>query len=138
MNPPDPIVSNSEPPKILIVEDSIASAMLMEATINRRKPDFLVRTRRSLKGALEEFETFAPHLVILDLTLPDSPSENSIKEIHRFCEKACVIVFSGSPEYREEALAAGANDFFSKGIGADPQLFIDRITNLMPQCYQRS
>jgi PleD family two-component response regulator len=56
------------------------------------------------------------------------------------CEKACVIVFSGAPEpeYREQALEAGANDFFSKGIGADPQPFIDRLTNLLPQCYPRS
>jgi PleD family two-component response regulator len=127
-----------EPPKILIVEDSIASAMLMEATINRKKPDFLVRTRRSWKGAMEEFAAFRPHLVILDLTLPDSPSEETLLKIHLLCEKACVIIFSGSPEYREEAMRAGANDFFGKGIGADPQPFIDRITNLMPQCYPHS
>lgn len=127
-----------EHPKVLIVEDSIAAAMLMEATINRKKPDFIVRTRRSFKGGIEELETFAPHLVILDLSLPDSPGENTIKELHRFCEKACVIVFSGHPEYRELVLAAGANDFFGKGIGADPQPFIDRINELMPQCYPRS
>jgi hypothetical protein len=47
-------MEDREPPKILIVEDSITSAMIMEATINRKKPDFLVRTRRSLKGAYEE------------------------------------------------------------------------------------
>lgn len=121
-------------PKILIMEDSIVSAMLMQATINRKKPDFIVMVCNSLKGGLEEFIRFRPNLVILDLTLSDSKPEETLKSIPCFRENACVIAVSGDLEYEHEARSMGANDFIGKGIGQDPQPFIEKITAVLPQC----
>lgn len=124
------------PTRILIIEDSIVSAMMMEATINRKKPEFEVRIRKSLKGGFHELTRFAPTLIILDLSLPDSPTgAEAIEAIRKFRESGiCVIAVSGYADMKEAALAAGANDFMTKGIGEDPQPFIDRINTLLPLC----
>lgn len=127
--------ANPKTPRILIVEDSIVSAMMMEATINRKKPEFAVRIRKSLKGGFEEAATFEPDLVILDLTLPDSPEgAEALQAIPALRRKSCLIAFSGRSDLQEAALAAGANEFWLKGIGEDPQPFIERITALLPKC----
>jgi two-component system NtrC family response regulator len=127
-------------PKILIIEDSIVSAMMMEATINRKQPDFVVRNRRTLKGGREELDAFEANLIILDLSLPDSPEGTealaAIAEFRR--QGRCVIAASGFHDLKEKALAAGANDFISKVIGEDPQPFMELITALLPECSQRS
>jgi DNA-binding response OmpR family regulator len=124
----------SQPPKILIVEDSIVSAMMMEATINRKKPAFQVRVRRSLNGGLEEFSRFDPDLVILDAILPDATVAESLAAIPVFRQRAFVIVVSGDHELKEEALRNGANDFMGKSIGENAKPFMDRIDVLLPQC----
>lgn len=127
-------------PKILIIEDSIVSAMMMEATINRKKPEFEVRVRRTLAGGLEERKQFAPNIIVLDLTLPDSPNGDetlaAISDMRK--EGSCVIAVSGFHDLKGAALAAGANDFMPKTIGENIQPFIDRINALIPQCYQPS
>ena len=122
------------PPKILIVEDSIVSAMLMEATINRKKPEFIVRVCQTMRVGLEELESFGPSLVILDLILPDSTAEETLAALPRFKEKACVIVVSGDLEMEPAARRAGADDFMGKALGGDVQPFIDRVNALVPRC----
>lgn len=122
------------PPKILIVEDSIVSAMMMEATINRKKPEFQVRIRKSLAGGLEELARFDPDLVILDATLPDATAQETLASIPVFRRQACVIVVSGDHELEAEARRMGANDFMGKAIGENAQPFIDRVNSLLPQC----
>jgi two-component system KDP operon response regulator KdpE len=124
----------SLPAKILIVEDSIVSAMLMEASINRKQPEFTVHIRKSLRGALAELALFRPHIVILDLSLPDSPPEETIAAIPLFREIACVLAVSGRLDLRHAALDAGAIDFMAKALGEDGTPLIDRLVALLPQC----
>lgn len=107
---------------------------MMEATINRKKPEYEVRVRKSLKGGLEELDTFQPCLVIFDVTLPDATREESLAAISRIREKACILVVSGDHELRGEVMARGANDFMGKSIGENAQPFIERINALVPQC----
>jgi DNA-binding NarL/FixJ family response regulator len=58
-----------------------------------------------------------PDLVLLDWELPGLPTIGSLPGLHRICPNLLVIVLSGRPETRREALAAGADAFVSK---ADP------------------
>lgn len=125
---------NAAGPKILIVEDSIVSAMMMEATINRKKPEFQVRIRKSLSGGIEELGSFEPNLVILDAILPDATAAETLAAIPIFRRAACVIVVSGDHDLKNEALRMGANDFIAKAIGENAQPFIDHINALLPQC----
>ena len=121
-------------PRVLIVEDSIVSAMMMEATIERKQPDAQVRVCRTLKGGLRELLDFRPHVVLLDLGLPDSPEGNkTVGASPSFAEHANVLAVSGRDDLRDAALKAGAKDFFLKGFATEDALpFIDRVTHLLP------
>lgn len=119
--------------RVLIVEDSMASAMIMEAQINRREPDFAVRVRRSLAGALEEWDKFKPHIVLLDLNLPDSEGVDTTKKIHEF-DPSCVIAMSADTSLKQESIDGGAKDFMGKIIGENATPFLKRITDLIPLC----
>jgi len=125
------------PPKILIVEDSIVSWVMMEAHIKRKNPDFDVRVRHSLRGGFEEFDRFAPNLVILDLTLPDSPQGTEALAAIPILRKrgAGVLAVSGHLDMEKASLAAGANDFAGKSVGStSTTTFMERITALLPAC----
>jgi DNA-binding response OmpR family regulator len=108
--------------------------MMMEATINRKKPEFQVRVRRSLSGGLEEFAKFQPNIVILDANLPDANAQETLAAVPLFRRQACVIVVSGDHELKRQALAFGANDFIGKSIGENAQPFMDHVNALIPQC----
>jgi DNA-binding NarL/FixJ family response regulator len=60
--------------------------------------------------------TFAmrPDLVLLDWTLPGLHDNGALRTLRQICPDLSVIVLSGRPEARKEALAAGANAFVSK------------------------
>jgi DNA-binding NarL/FixJ family response regulator len=58
-----------------------------------------------------------PDLVLLDWELPGLPDIGSMSGLHGINPNLRVIVLSGRPEIRREALAAGADAFVSK---ADP------------------
>lgn len=121
------------PLRLLIVEDSIASALIMEAQINRREPHFGVRICRTIAGAKEVWATFRPHIVLLDLYLPDSDGEETIAHLKDF-SPSCVIAMSGDPSLMIPALKAGAKDFMAKAIGENADPFLKRITDLIPAC----
>lgn len=58
-----------------------------------------------------------PDLILLDWELPGLPAVGSLPGLQRIYPGLLVIVLSGRPEMRQEALAAGADAFVSK---ADP------------------
>lgn len=122
------------PPQILIVEDSIVSALMMEATLNRKKPEFDVEIARTLRAGKEAFDRSKPAIVILDLALPDSDAHETLESINYFAPASCVLVVSGHPEYEDAARTAGAFDFMPKGIGDDPTPFIERISKMAGLC----
>jgi DNA-binding NarL/FixJ family response regulator len=61
--------------------------------------------------------TTHPDLVLLDWELPGLTTIGSLPGLHRICPNLLVIVLSGRPEAKRDALAAGADAFVSK---ADP------------------
>jgi DNA-binding NarL/FixJ family response regulator len=72
----------------------------------------------------------APHLVILDISMPGLRGIEAIPEIRTVCPgaKVLIVTMHGDPEYLEQAMAAGADGYFLKK-DADAELFaaIDRI-----------
>lgn len=120
--------------RVLIVEDSAVSAFIMKEQINRREPDISVRIRRSLIGAKDEWKEFQPHIVLLDLNLPDSAGEETIPHFKDF-SPSCVIAMSADPSLRQPAIEGGAIQFMEKVIGENATPFLKRITDLAPQCF---
>lgn len=121
--------------RLLIVEDSVVSAVMMEAQIHRKKPDCEVKCCLSLTRALEYLKEFRPDIVILDLDLPDSAPPQTVAVIPVFRQGgACVIAMTGHDGYEAIAREHGANDFMEKAIGSDTASLIARINKLIPSC----
>jgi two-component system KDP operon response regulator KdpE len=117
---------------VLIVEDSIVSAAMIEARLQRKAPDMVIHIRKTLKGALEELKTFRVDLVVLDLGLPDSQPEETVLHIPKF-KPAKILATSAStnPDLAKAALSNGADDFMPKCFGDSGEL-VDRMEALRP------
>lgn len=118
--------------KVLIVEDSLVAAAIQSAQIQRSAPDFEVRIRRSFRGALEELIEYRPDVIVLDLNLPDSCSDETIPRIPELAHLhgSKVIATSWDEGCEAPARAGGADDFMTKLIGDDSSHFLKRITDL--------
>jgi DNA-binding NarL/FixJ family response regulator len=89
----------TEEPGISIVDEASEAGVLL-AQINRLQPD----------------------LVLLDWELPGLATIGSLSALRLLCPNLLMLVLSGWPGARQEALAAGADDFFCT-IEPPEQLF---------------
>jgi len=124
-----------KPLRILIIEDSFVSAVLYQVKIARREPDFEVHLAANMADGLREHQRFEPHIVILDLGLPDSVTDESLVQIQAFKTTSKVLAMSADDTLEQAALAAGADDFMAKIIGESATPFINRILKLAPEDY---
>jgi len=104
---------------ILLVEDNPADARLIELTFQGRyASNVTLRQAQTLAQALQLLDEPGPlDLVLLDLTLPDSESLDTLKAIEHKAPDIAVVVLSGHSD-EELALAAvreGAQDYLVKG-----------------------
>lgn len=104
---------------LLIVEDDEAFVHLMQETLGLRD----IRIARTLSEAMSMIDTKSPEVVVLDLTLPDSPIVQTlerIEEIKRRSQNATLIVITGHPDIsklEDTAIKGGANFVLSKDKG---------------------
>lgn len=66
-------------------------------------------------GLLDWVSVVCPDLVLLDWELPGCDAEELLGAIRGTCSRVKVVAMSGRPHAREEAVAAGADAFVSKG-----------------------
>lgn len=66
-------------------------------------------------GLLDWVSVVCPDLVLLDWELPGRDAEELLGAIRGSCSRVKVVAMSGRPDAREEAVAAGADAFVSKG-----------------------
>ena len=103
--------------KILLVEDNIAEARLLQEILKgaKFKEFFLVHTKR-LGEALERLarEDFA--IILLDLTLPDSQGLASLEPLIAQFPQIPIVVLTNSSdeELALEAVRRGAQDYLTK------------------------
>ncbi len=102
-----------EKTKVLIVDDDMNIAELISLYLDKEGYE----TKRVFDGkkALEDFEKFAPHLVILDIMLPGLDGNTVLKEIRRK-SNAPVIMLTAKGEVFDKVLALeiGADDYLVK------------------------
>ena len=103
--------------RILIVEDSFDIRAAL--TIALEDDGYLVRALGDGANAASAVQEFRPDLVLLDMTLPDTPGVEVCKQI-RAVTTVPVLIFTASSE-RElvtSAMQAGANGYVLKDSGA--------------------
>jgi two-component system KDP operon response regulator KdpE len=102
--------------RVLVVDDDVALARAL--AINLRAHDYEVTVAHDGKSALARIAHVHPHVVVLDLGLPDF---DGIEVLHgiRGWSAVPVIVLSARSTSAEkvEALDAGADDYVTKPFG---------------------
>ena len=105
-------------PEILIVDDN---SMLRETTriiLEARFPGVRVFEAGDGKEACARIHIHAPDLILMDIRLPGDNGIKLTRKIKDSSPKVLIIIFTNHdlPEYREAALANGADFFLSKSM----------------------
>lgn len=104
---------------MLIIEDDDLFLELMRKTLGLHD----VRVARTMAEALAMIDVHSPEVILLDLSLPDSPLEKTlaqIEELKRRSKNATLIVITGHPDIstvHDTATKGGANFVLSKDKG---------------------
>jgi CheY-like chemotaxis protein len=94
-----------------------------------------VHLLRQGSQVMEAVGTFGPHVVVLDLVMPDSSGLELAEQIHRRYGKEgpvlVAITAHSSDSDRRLAKLAGFQDFITKPY--DPQALLERLASLRPK-----
>jgi putative two-component system response regulator len=119
--------------KILVVDDETADIRVLEWALRAAKFTN-IRSMTDSPKVLEAFNEFQPDLVLLDLYMP-APDGFALLKQFRETESSGdflpVLAMTGydTADTRQQAIAAGANDFLGKPIDCAEVLL--RIKNLL-------
>jgi len=103
-----------EQPRILIVDDEQDLCMLIQRALEK-EGFHEIRTAQTLKDGLAVFETFRPHLAILDVMLPDGEGYQLCQQM-RAQSNIPILFLSAKSEEVDKllGLAIGGDDYITK------------------------
>ena len=104
--------------KILLVEDNPGYANILQKRLSRpTNPTFHTKHAGDLQTAIEKLAKFEPHVILLDLSLPDSQGLETFTKIHSQASEVPVVILTSMDDERLalEALRMGAQDYVLKG-----------------------
>jgi two-component system, NarL family, sensor histidine kinase UhpB len=110
--------TQSDPLRILVVEDNPGDFLLLKESIRMSAiPATDIQVADTLAAAIVYLKQNKPHIIFLDLYLPDSTGLHSFEELKAYMEHSAVIILSGLSDTNtaREAIAQGAQDFLAKG-----------------------
>ena len=105
---------------ILLIEDNLADARLLEIELNSiEEANYKIQHATSMKDALDLLACNTYDVVLTDLSLPDADGFESIEILAEFDSKLPIVVLSGQEdeEFSIKAVQLGAQDYLIKGIG---------------------
>jgi len=110
---PEPI---GESIRVLIVDDIAEFRENIRKLLQFEKDIEVVGAARTGQEGLEVARTTRPHVVIMDINMPDMDGISVTRELLRDVEFAQIIIVSvqNEPHYMREAMRAGASDFIPK------------------------
>ena len=111
---------NDEPKRILVVDDEPSITRLLKLNLEQTG-DYLVRTENSSKAAPAAAEEFRPHLILLDVMMPDRDGGDLAGVFHAGpTTKDVPIVFLTAAVTRDEVRARhgliGGQPFLAKPV----------------------
>jgi two-component system KDP operon response regulator KdpE len=114
-------MNSDQRPDILLVDDEIQIRRMLTMTLE--EAGYGVREAESGRIALGEVALRQPHLVILDLGLPDASGTDVLKALRHLCAVPVLILsVKGHEKSKVEALDAGADDYLTKPFGGEELL----------------
>ncbi|HEV2125230.1 MAG TPA: ATP-binding protein, partial [Chloroflexota bacterium] len=137
---PPPQIEGESTTVVLLVEDNLSDARLIEESLKRARPleaDGRVELRRvaRLEDALQAIAAEPPDAILLDLTLPDSRGLETFRRVHDRAPTVPVVVLSGLADESVAARAVrdGAQDYLVKGQ-ADGQVLVRSLRYAIARC----
>lgn len=118
--------------RILIVEDDrgIADAIKVQAEMW----ELQVRCVQNFRNVMEEFSSFDPHLVLLDITLPFFNGYHWCSQIRQVSKVPIIFISSASDNMNIiMAMNMGADDFIAKPF--DGSVLMAKINALLRRTY---
>jgi two-component system, chemotaxis family, chemotaxis protein CheY len=115
-------MSESNKLKILIVDDSMSARMIMKQAFPESvvKHSIFIEAVDGLAG-VEAFKEHAPHIIFMDLTMPNMNGKEALLEIKKLSPKAIVVMVTADrqKETKNELLEAGATKVMHKPVDTD-------------------
>lgn len=108
--------------KILIADNQPSARLALCALLEQQNGWIVVGEVGSVNDLSVKIEETNPNLVLLDWTMLLSIEEGALRDLLDKQTNLSVIVMSGRPENRSEALALGVDDFVSKTEAPDKLL----------------
>ena len=106
---------------VLVVDDEVGLARAL--AINLRARGYVVATAHDGATALAAASAHPPHLVILDLGLPDLDGVDVVRGLRSwFTAPILVLSARHAQQQKVAALDAGADDYVTKPFGMDELL----------------
>lgn len=114
--------------RILILEDNVVDAELMERELHRADIEFKSRRVDTKEDFQRELADFTPDLILADYTLPSFDGCSAMKIVKEMCLDVPFIFVSGTigEDFAIETLKSGATDYVLK----------DRLMRLAPAVHR--
>lgn len=98
---------------ILVVDDFDDTRLLLRTWLERR--GFRVVEAENGIQAINQAETEAPDLIIMDMQMPELDGLSATRRIRMSLDSVPILAVSayGADQFREQALAAGCNEYVS-------------------------
>ena len=121
---------------ILVVDDD--DDILEFVSYNLRKEGFNVNTAKNGKEAIELAKSYNPHLILLDIMMPEMDGIQTcelIRDIPALSETVIAFLTARAEDYSQIAgFKAGADDYITKPIR--PKVLISRISALLKRSHK--
>jgi DNA-binding response OmpR family regulator len=113
--------------RILVVEDDLDIADQVKWLLNEQ--GYITGCANQLAGLNEIINDFKPHLILMDILLPDGDGRDACKKIKLDpnTSHTPVIMFSSHPYVYDMVSATMANDIITKPF--ETHTFLQRISN---------
>ncbi len=100
--------------RILVVDDEFDVRDILERSLSLSK--YHVKTASGGLSAIEICRTFLPHLVLLDVMMPDLGGIETLRKIRELDKDVKVVMVSGMHDVQaaKESIAMGAIDYITK------------------------
>ena len=101
------------PRTVLVVDDFDDTRLLLRTWLERR--GFRVVEAENGLQAIDQTETESPDLIIMDMQMPGLDGLSATRRIRKSHDSVPILAVSayGADQYREQALAAGCNEYVS-------------------------
>jgi DNA-binding NarL/FixJ family response regulator len=103
---------------ILLIDDNPGFLRILANFLEKSSPGEIIIAGTALGGkeGLTKAQAIQPHIIVIDLAMPDLHGLAAIPQLRNMLPDAGIIALSllDAGSYRDEALALGANEFVSK------------------------